>query len=259
MCETVFKQYAEAEKECIFRWEREIANMHDLVTGAAIGSDALAAEDEVLRELVAARRQIAEAALHRVKGRIGNSDMHFESYFYASVHFGLPEQVEAMKDPHRLNYAEMVTVRPHEIQQEVHATYTPASIREILRKRVFESTAERTQAIREKLVDWLRAHMPVGYSSEEEGMTDQESWLFKRCYNENMKIQDEALNFLLIGMHVLRADGFVCLQGGGQALETEEQADGFMRPPQSSRSSVGACRRRSSGEDDGSRASCCLQ
>ncbi len=27
------------------------------------------------------------------KGQIGNADMHFETYFYGAVQFGLPEQV----------------------------------------------------------------------------------------------------------------------------------------------------------------------
>ena len=101
--EIVCQHYADAAKECIYRWEREITNMYalansgclfdfwwlfvlavgiclifhqllfaseryNLVSGDAIGSDALAAEDAVLRTLCDARRQLAEAALHRAKG-----------------------------------------------------------------------------------------------------------------------------------------------------------------------------------------------
>merc|ERR1711957_830607 len=128
-----------------------------------------------------------------------------------------------------------------DLQQELLAEYSPETIRSILRRRVFESSAERTQAMREKLVDWLRAHMPSGYVSEDESMSDQESWLFQRCYDESMKITDAALNFLLVGMHVLRGDRVACLQGGEGVVEEDATGDPRLPPPQR----PGVCRRRS--------------
>ena len=99
MLEAVLRQYAECVDDCIYRWEREIHNMHDMVTGEATCDDALDAEDAILRVLYNERRQMAEGVLHSTKGALQSAaDMHFESHFYASIHFGLAEQLTARQD-----------------------------------------------------------------------------------------------------------------------------------------------------------------
>lgn len=212
--ETVFTHYAEAADSCIYRWDREISNMHDLVTGESTGSDALQAEDAVLQALCDARRQLAEAALHRAKGAVANSDMHFENYFYGSIHFGLPEQLVAAKDPNRLNYGSLNMLQPADVQRELTEGYTPAAIRGFVRARVLESTAEGSQAVREKLHDWMRGSVPPGFQPEQEDQAvRQEAWLFEQCHDADFRMRDWALNFMLCGMHVLRADRLACLLG----------------------------------------------
>jgi len=212
--ETVCTHYAEAASECVYRWEREILNMHDLVTGESTGSDALEAEDTLLQTLCEARRQLAEATLHRAKGAAGNSDMHFESFFYGSIHFGLPEQIQAARDPNRLNYGSLNMLRPADVQRELTAAYTPAAIRGILRAQVLESTSRGAQAAREKILDWLRANVPPGFQPQQEDRAArQEAWLFEHCHDESFRLRDWALNFILCGMHVLRPDRITCLMG----------------------------------------------
>ena len=41
---------------------------------------------------------------------VGAGDMHFESYFYASVRFGVPEERAAVRDPNRAHYQELQPV-----------------------------------------------------------------------------------------------------------------------------------------------------
>lgn len=204
LLEAVCLHYADAEGHCVYRWEREISNMHDLVTGAASGSDALAAEDLVLKVLCTARRQIAEAALYRAKGATTNSDMHFESYFYGSIHFGLPEQVEAARDPNRLNYNSLNILRPADIQKSLMEEYTPAVVRKVVREKMLESSAPGSQAMREKLVDWLRANVPYGFQKLGANSSQQEAWVYEVCHDESFRLRDAALNFLLCRMHVLQ-------------------------------------------------------
>eukprot|EP00811_Abedinium_folium_P005415 NODE_1498_length_2457_cov_8.255794.p1 GENE.NODE_1498_length_2457_cov_8.255794~~NODE_1498_length_2457_cov_8.255794.p1 ORF type:complete len:710 (+),score=202.10 NODE_1498_length_2457_cov_8.255794:320-2131(+) len=211
---TVCQHYADAADECIYRWERDIANMHDLVTGEFTGDDSLPAEDAVLRVLCTARRRMAEAALHRAKGAAHNSDMHFESYFYASIHFGLPEQAEALRDPNRLNYRDLNMLSPEDIQAELLGAYTPAAIRAIIRQSILESSAPGTQALREKIVDWLRAQCPMGFRPDAADAR-QEAWVFEQCHEgEVMRLRDAALNFLLLRMRVLSGERLARLYGG---------------------------------------------
>eukprot|EP00439_Symbiodinium_sp_Y106_P020492 s5208_g2.t1 len=156
--EAVLRQYAECVDDCIYRWEREIHNMHDMVTGEATCDDALDAEDAILRVLYNERRQMAEGVLHSTKGALQSAaDMHFESHFYASVHFGLAEQLTArqdlFKDPHRLTYLTM--------DSGLRADQLKAKIREVLRREVLESKAKGSQALREKLLDWLKVQVAI--------------------------------------------------------------------------------------------------
>jgi len=139
--------------------------------------------------------------------------MHFENYFYGSIHFGLPEQVEAARDPNRLNYGSLNMMRPEEVRRQLAETYTPANIRSYVQEGVLDSKAEGAQAMREKLLDWLRAHVPPGFRPEDPQAERQEAWLFEQCHGEDFKLRDQALNFILCSMHILRPEGIVCLVG----------------------------------------------
>eukprot|EP00913_Durusdinium_trenchii_P010609 g9953.t1 len=211
----VVRQYADCVDDCIYRWEREIHNMHDLVTGEVTGSDALDAEDkglrlggpwredcdEVLRVLYRQRRQMAEEILHHTKGVTETADMHFESHFYASIHFGLAEQLTARRDPHRLTYLSLDSrVRPDVLQARLFQDrsapvedYVPSRLRRALREEIFESKMRGAQALREKLTDWLSGHIPEGFREDESPDARREAWLYGYCHDANFRVTNEAL------------------------------------------------------------------
>lgn len=207
LCETVLAAYAAAEPECLYRWEREVQMCYDLVCGERTSVEAQHFEDIILRRLHSRRRRIAEAVLHRAKGSARNGDMHFDSYFYANINFGVLEQRDALLDPNRLNYERMGTgLDFSEIQAELMREYTPAKIRAIVREEIVDSRAEGSEAIRAKFLDWLRASVPDGFRSanlEAEAAARQEAWLFERCHDEAYALTDAALNFMLCRMGVL--------------------------------------------------------
>jgi len=246
MLAAVLQQYADCVEDCIYRWEREIHNMHDLVTGEASGEGALDAEDEVLRVLYRKRRQMAESVLHHTKGANATADMHFESHFYASLHFGLAEQLTARRDPHRLTYLQLENrVRPDALQAELFEDYVPALLRQTIRKEVFESQGSGTQALREKITNWFSAHIPAGFRANDTVESRREAFLFEYCYDETYRITNEALNYMLCCMHILTARSLI-LQASGQSLSDTEQF-----PP----ASLGS---RSSESDRSVRARCTL-
>ncbi|CAE7497881.1 unnamed protein product [Symbiodinium sp. CCMP2592] len=214
--EAVLRQYAECVDDCIYRWEREIHNMHDMVTGEATCDDALDAEDAILRMLYNERRQMAEGVLHSTKGALQSAaDMHFESHFYASVHFGLAEQLTARQDPHRLTYLTMDSgLRADQLKARLLATYTPTRIREVLRREVLESKAKGSQALREKLLDWLKVQVPPGFRTEFSEESRREAWLHSYCHDEEGRMTEEALNYMLCRMHILSADSLVYATAG---------------------------------------------
>eukprot|EP00747_Dinoflagellata_sp_TGD_P106181 gnl/TRDRNA2_/TRDRNA2_169785_c0_seq2.p1 gnl/TRDRNA2_/TRDRNA2_169785_c0~~gnl/TRDRNA2_/TRDRNA2_169785_c0_seq2.p1 ORF type:complete len:720 (+),score=96.06 gnl/TRDRNA2_/TRDRNA2_169785_c0_seq2:96-2255(+) len=210
LAETVFGAYANAEPLCIYRWEREIQMCHDLVCEDSVGLDARPLEDIILDRLHAHRRRLAEAALHRAKGTAGNNDMHFDSYFYGSIHFGVIEQRDALLDPNRLNYAVMggTGLNPAQIQAELWQDYTPRKIREVVRREVAEARGENAETVRAKLHDWLRAAMPEGFRPRSGSKAErQEAWLFEQCHDDDYAIRDTALNFMLCRMRVFLAEG----------------------------------------------------
>ncbi|CAK9077848.1 unnamed protein product [Durusdinium trenchii] len=214
----VVRQYADCVDDCIYRWEREIHNMHDLVTGEVTGSDALDAEDEVLRVLYRQRRQMAEEILHHTKGVTETADMHFESHFYASIHFGLAEQLTARRDPHRLTYLSLDSrVRPDVLQARLFQDYVPSRLRRALREEIFESKMRGAQALREKLTDWLSGHIPEGFREDESPDARREAWLYGYCHDANFRVTNEALNYMMCCMHILSAHPLI-LQAAGQHL-----------------------------------------
>lgn len=219
----VLQQYADCVEDCIYRWEREIHNMHDLVTGETSGEGALDAEDEVLRVLYRKRRQMAESVLHHSKGANETADMHFESHFYASLHFGLAEQLTARRDPHRLTYLQLESrVRPDALQAKLFKDYVPARLRQTIREEVFESQSSGTQALREKITNWFSANIPVGFRANDTVEQRREAFLYQFCYDEEYRITDEALNYMLCCMHILTARSLI-LQASGQSLSEPEQ------------------------------------
>lgn len=240
LVEVLCRHFGEAADDCVYRWDREIVNMHDLATGQATGADARTAEDEVLRVLCAARRQLAETVLHRAKGAAGNSDMHFESYFYGSIHFGLPEQLEAARDPNRLNYGSLNMLRPATVQKELLEAYSPAAIRRLVRTGLWESKAPGMQAVREKCLDWMRANVPAGFRPELQGRERQEVWLYEQCHDEGFQLRDEALNFMLCRMHILRAENIACLAGDPAKLTLDCGSGGRRGAPAASDDGGGA-------------------
>eukprot|EP00928_Gymnodinium_smaydae_P052757 TRINITY_DN36927_c0_g1_i1.p1 TRINITY_DN36927_c0_g1~~TRINITY_DN36927_c0_g1_i1.p1 ORF type:complete len:725 (+),score=145.64 TRINITY_DN36927_c0_g1_i1:64-2175(+) len=225
--EAVLESYASASKECIYRWEREIQMSHDLACGETTSLDSQHLEDILLRRLHARRRQIAEAALHRAKGTEANGDMHFDSYFYANLHFGVLEQRDAMLDPNRLTYAALGANLDFErINGELRREYSASTIRAILREEIAETTKEGAEVLRGKLFDWLRAAMPDGFRPGGERQQRQEEFLFEKCCDDAYKLTDAALNFVLVRMHVLSAAG-VCdlFHAPAEATAADDEAD----------------------------------
>lgn len=210
LLELVCVHYAEASSECVYRWDREIANMHDMVTGDFVGNDSKTPEEEVLRILCARRRQIAENVLHKTKGRIRNDELHFETFFYGAIHFGLPEQIDAARDPNRLNYRALNLVRMEDVQAELISAYTPSKIRQIIRNDILESKLPRSQDVRDKITAWMKEHIPAGFPTSASAAERQEEWLFNWCHDDNFRMTDQAINFMLCGMHIFRADRVVC-------------------------------------------------
>lgn len=231
--EAVLRQYAECVDDCIYRWEREIHNMHDMVTGDATCDDALDAEDAILRVLYNERRQMAEGVLHSTKGALQSAaDMHFESHFYASVHFGLAEQLTARQDPHRLTYLTMDSgLRADQLKARLLATYTPARIREVLRREVLESKAKGSQALREKLLDWLKVQVPPGFRAGSPEKDRRESWLHSYCHDEEGRMTEEALNYMLCRMHILSADSLVYTTAGHSKDQLKRQLPSMAPEP----------------------------
>ena len=104
-------------------------------------------------------------------------------------------------------------------------------MRQTLREEVFESKApgrwhlfkshfcRGSQALREKLINWLGGHVPVGFREAEEGRA--EAWLYEYCHKDYC-ITDEALtpgrklecegslrNYMLCCMHILSAEPLI--------------------------------------------------
>ncbi|CAE7229302.1 unnamed protein product, partial [Symbiodinium pilosum] len=75
---------------------------------------------------------------------------------------------------------------------------------------VLESKAAGSQALREKLVDWLKANMPPGFRPDAPEDKRRESWLFSYCHDEDGRVTEEALNYMLCRMHILSAESLVC-------------------------------------------------
>ena len=208
MIALVCRHWSEAAEHCAYRWERELEMMLDLVSGrpADGGGVHAPAEDQLLRRLLEARRQMAEAELHLAKGATQTDDMHFESYFYSEVAFGLPEQQPARRDPNRLTYARhaLTSFEPTRVAASLWSRYSPRAICAIVRRTVFESSSEGAAELREKIVDWLAAHVPPGLLTTSPMADRRSTWLHTYCHDVEYVVTDAALLYALCGMHVLR-------------------------------------------------------
>ena len=179
--------WAEAGEHCAYRWERELEMMLDLASGRqSVLPAAMHLDSLVHRVLAIERRQMAEAALHVAKGSTRIADMHFESFFYAEVHFGLSEQLVARRDPNRLNYAhhalDTAAFEPATVTAALCRAYGPKRTCDAVRHRVLDDTT--AAETREKLLEWLGAHVPMGllpHAPEEER---REAWLHSYCHDE---------------------------------------------------------------------------
>ena len=114
--------------------------------------------------------------------------------------------------------------QPEQAQQELLAGYTLAVIRRIVRAAVLDSSAPGSQAIREKVVDWLRAHTPAGFRADGDR---QEAWVYQHCHDEAYRMTDAALNFMLCGMHILSPLG---LFGIAEAEDAPAPTAGVLAP-----------------------------
>jgi len=212
LAETVLESYSNVVKECIYRWEREIQMCHDLVCGGNTSIDAQRLEDIVLHRLHVRRRRLAECALFRAKGMEANNDMHFDSYFYANISFGVLEQRDALLDPNRLNYSPLGSnVDFAKVQHDLWQQYTPSEIRKLVRDEIVDSKGTDAEAIRSKLYDYLRAAMPEGFRPGNDHSIRQEAFLFEKCHDDTYRMTDVALNFLLCRMRIFKADDVVDL------------------------------------------------
>jgi hypothetical protein len=68
------------------------------------------------------------------------------------------------------------------------------------------------QAMREKIVDWLRANVPRGFEPKLPQTERQEKWLYSYCHDEDYRLTDAALNYMLVVMHIVSVDPVKMLQ-----------------------------------------------
>jgi len=236
----VCMHWAEAQEHCAYRWEREMEMMLDLTSGRARSSGAAAhLEDQLLRVLLDERRQLAEQALHTAKGNTQTDDMHFESYFYSEVDFGLPEQAHARRDPNRLTYAQhgLTDFDPARVTASLHDRYTPRAICDIVRRKVLDSTEAAATEMREKLIDWLGAHIPAGMLPRSPMAERRSTWLHTYCHDAEYRMTEPALLLALCGMRVLRVE-WPSASSASSAAGAAEVARALGRAPRDERDGV---------------------
>ncbi|KAL1502928.1 hypothetical protein AB1Y20_011000 [Prymnesium parvum] len=226
-------QLAEAASHCTYRWERELAMMQDLITGSC-SSISEHVEDAILHALLQHRRRLAEAELHAAKRH--SDDMHFESHFYASVPFGLPEQEAAERDPNRHTYTQhaLSDFSPAAAEARLLAKYTPRHLLGAVRAYLAaDDRPADAQLRREKLFDWLAAHVPPGVLPHAPPAARREAWLYEMCHDQQTyELTDAALSYALCRMRVLElreegeGEAHAVGEGGGEPEgEGEEEGE----------------------------------
>ena len=215
MAPAVVRQWAEAGQHCLSRWEGEIFSMHDWVCGQRSCVQSRDAEDIVLKTLHDCRAQLAESMLHALKASLPVADeIHFENFFYASLQLGVQAQTRGEADPSRMNYFQLQTFDRSSAAASFARIYTPAHMRDVLRATIFDASGG--AATREKLYDWMRANVPIGFCDNLAPEERQEKWLNDLCHDEAYRVTDAALSFMLCRMHVLAFDAAtLCPAAGG--------------------------------------------
>jgi hypothetical protein len=201
----VMRQWAEANKHCLSRWESEIFSMHDWICGQRACIQSRDAEDVVLKVLHDYRAQQAEGILHSLKASLSVADeVHFENYFYSALRLGVQAQTRGEADPSRMNYMQLQTFDISAARAEFARMYSPSRIREVLRAEIFEASGG--AETREKVYDWLRANVPPGFCDNLGTEERQAKWMHDVCHDDDYRVTDPALSFMLCRMHVLAFD-----------------------------------------------------
>jgi hypothetical protein len=223
MAPPAMQQWAEANKHCLSRWESEIFSMHDWVCGQRACVQSRDAEDVVLKVLHDHRAQLAESMLHSLKATLPVADeVHFENYFYSALRLGVQAQTRGEADPSRMNYMQLQTFDVTAAKAEFARLYSPSRIRAVLRAEIFEASSG--AEIREKMYDWLRANIPVGFCDDLSAEERQAKWLHDMCHDASYRVTDAALTLMLCRMRVLTLNvSALCpsasrVFGGGAAL-----------------------------------------
>jgi hypothetical protein len=214
----VMRHWAEASQHCISRWEGEIFTMHDWILGHQMCLQSRLAEDIVLRILHDLRAQLAEAMLHSLKATLPVADeIHFENYFYSALRLGVQTQARSEIDPSRLNYMQLQTFNVASSIDSFFQSYSPSRIRAELRAKIFE--APDGAEIREKMYDWMRANIPIGFCDDLATDERQSKWMHELCHDADYRITDAALSYLLCRMHVFVFDAAVLCPSASRALD----------------------------------------
>jgi hypothetical protein len=217
MAPPAMQQWAEANKHCLSRWESEIFSMHDWVCGQRVCVQSRHAEDIVLKILHDHRAQLAEGMLNSLKSILNVADeVHFENYFYSALRLGVQAQTRGEADPSRMNYMHMQTFDIDAARAAFARVYTPSHIRSVLRTAIFE--ASNCAETREKVYDWLRGSIPVGFHDDLDSGERQAKWLHEMCHDSDYRITDAALSFMLCRMHVLAFDASLLCPSASRLL-----------------------------------------
>jgi len=196
--EGIVVSLADAAEHCVTAWE---AAIHDslrrtcpeinLKKSKNSGQDL---EDYLLEELMHFRENIAEQTFEKAKAQAGETDVHFSSYFYDSIHFGLPGRYRpARKDPSRRNYAHLNLVSIDDIHRELWSQYGVKSIVAKVKELVSPGTYWYG-----KTVDFIKSiRFPC---------IAEEQWLREWCSTEEYLFKYEAIVLMLAHMRIIDAD-----------------------------------------------------
>ena len=179
--------------------------MHDWLFDKQTCNQSLFAEDCVLKILHDCRAQLAERMLHSLKATLPVADdVHFENFFYSALRLGVQMQARSEADLSRMNYVQLQTFDAASARGLFFREYTPGRMRAELRAKIFE--ASDGAETREKMYDWMRANVPVGFCDDLAADERQSKWLHEMCHDCNYRVTDAALSFMLCRMRVLVFD-----------------------------------------------------
>merc|ERR1712196_472368 len=138
----------------------------------------------LLEELVKYRDELAQEAFEKAKTEARQSDVHFASFFYSSIHFGLPSRNRlALKDGSRMNYGALQLVNIANIQTELWQKYTVPAL------------VQKVRFLLETDNHWMRKALDFLKTVKLPGLTEDQ-WLYKWVHDDevmNPKLRDEAI------------------------------------------------------------------